>query len=57
MTRLLVDFSAGFSQGAGIGRYARAVVPRALAALPGWETTLLYAEVGRRIARFQAEVM
>lgn len=57
MTRLLVDFSAGFSQRAGIGRYARAVVPRAVAGLPGWETTLLYAAAARTPEPFQREAL
>ena len=52
MTRLLVDYSAGFSQGAGIGRYARSVVPRAIVALPEWETTLIYAAATRSPPRF-----
>lgn len=52
MTRLLVDYSAGFSQGAGIGRYARSVVPRAVTALPEWETTLVYAAATRTPPRF-----
>lgn len=53
MVRLLVDDSAGFSQGAGIGRYARNIVPAALAELPGWTTTLLFAAPARSTEPFQ----
>jgi glycosyltransferase involved in cell wall biosynthesis len=53
MVRLLVDDSAGFSQGAGIGRYARNVVPAALAHLDGWSTTLIYAAPTRSPEPFQ----
>ena len=41
--RVLVDASAAFNQGAGIGRYARHVVPAAARVLPGVRFTLLYA--------------
>lgn len=41
--RVAVDFSAGAGQGAGIGRYARNVLPEAAAALPDWEFALWYA--------------
>lgn len=41
--RILVDDSAAFHQGAGIGRYAREVVPAAAAALPFARWTLLHA--------------
>ncbi len=57
MTRLLIDYSAGFSQGAGIGRYARSVVPRAVAALSEWETTFVYAAATRTPPRFHAAAL
>lgn len=57
MDRLLIDYSAGYSQGAGIGRYARNVVPAALASLPDWPVTLAYAAGGRQAESHQAEAM
>jgi glycosyltransferase involved in cell wall biosynthesis len=53
MVRLLVDDSAGFSQGAGIGRYARNVLPAALKHLADWTTTLFYAAPTRTPEPFQ----
>src|SRR5829696_1454583 len=53
MVRLLVDDSAGFSQGAGIGRYARNILPAALSDLGGWSTTLLYASAHRSPEPYQ----
>jgi glycosyltransferase involved in cell wall biosynthesis len=41
--RLLVDDSAAFNQGAGIGRYARNVLPAAVRRLPSARVTLWYA--------------
>ncbi|MGH2531580.1 MAG: glycosyltransferase family 4 protein [Thermomicrobiales bacterium] len=41
--RILVDDSAAFNQGAGIGRYARNIIPAAAAHLPGADFRLLYA--------------
>jgi len=41
--RLLVDDSAGFNQGAGIGRYARNILPALAAAWPRLDLTLFYA--------------
>lgn len=41
--RVVVDASAAFNQGAGIGRYARGVVPAAARALPGARFSLVYA--------------
>jgi len=44
--RVLVDDSAAFDQGAGIGRYARNVVPAAAACLPDAVFTLVHATAG-----------
>lgn len=55
--RLLIDFSAGFSEGAGIGRYARSVVPAALRDLGDWDVRLLYAAATRRPEPFQAAAL
>lgn len=41
--KILVDDSAAFNQGAGIGRYARNILPAAAALLPGAEFLLLFA--------------
>ncbi len=41
--RVAVDFSAAVNQGAGIGRYARNVVPAAASCLAGWSFDLWYA--------------
>src|SRR5688572_18979788 len=54
--RLLIDYSAAMNQGAGIGRYARGVVPVALAelaSLPVIETQLFFASDQRGPARFE----
>jgi glycosyltransferase involved in cell wall biosynthesis len=40
--RIAIDQSAGFNQGAGIGRYARNLVPALAAQLPGATLTLWY---------------
>lgn len=47
MRRVLVDDSAAFNQGAGIGRYARNVVPAAAAFLPETFFRLCYAPTRR----------
>lgn len=44
--RLLIDDSAAVNQLAGVGRYARHVVPALVAARPDWEVTLGYAPGG-----------
>lgn len=41
--RLIIDDSAAFNQLAGIGRYARHVVPALMAVRPGWDYCLTYA--------------
>jgi glycosyltransferase involved in cell wall biosynthesis len=50
--RLLVDDSAAFNQGAGIGRYARNVLPAAVRRLPSARVTLWYAPSGPGPAPF-----
>jgi glycosyltransferase involved in cell wall biosynthesis len=50
--RVLVDDSAAFNQGAGIGRYARHLVPAAAARLPGSHFRLCYAPARRGEAPF-----
>jgi glycosyltransferase involved in cell wall biosynthesis len=44
--RIAIDQSAGFNQGAGIGRYARNLVPALVASLPDSQFTLWYAPDG-----------
>jgi glycosyltransferase involved in cell wall biosynthesis len=55
--RLVVDDSAAFNQGAGIGRYARNIVPSAIRHLPGTGVTLWYAPSVPGPAPFAAETM
>lgn len=55
--RVLVDHSAAFHQGAGIGRYARRVVPAAAAALPRARWTLFHAPSRPGRPRFEAETI
>ncbi len=54
---VIVDASAAFNQGAGIGRYARSVVPAAAQALLGASFGLFYAPVRSGTARFAAETL
>lgn len=52
--RIAIDDSAAFNQGAGIGRYARNLVPAMLRELPDAKTTILYApepSIGSRFAQ------
>jgi len=55
--RVLVEDSAAFDQGAGIGRYARNVVPAAAVCLPGAAFSLVYAAAGSGPAPFAEEVL
>ncbi len=55
--RVLVDHSAAFNQGAGIGRYARHVVPAAARALPESVFTLFYASERSGPAPFAAAAL
>jgi glycosyltransferase involved in cell wall biosynthesis len=58
--RLLIDASAAFNQGAGIGRYARSLLPptiRELAGAPDFALTLFYASARAGAASFEREVM
>ncbi len=56
--RLLIDASAGFNQGAGIGRYSRSLLRAALPKLePEFDVRLWYASDERRGARFEREAM
>jgi glycosyltransferase involved in cell wall biosynthesis len=50
--RITIDNSAAFNQGAGIGRYARNVVPAALSRLLDVEAVLFYAPEPNSGARF-----
>jgi len=50
--RIAIDNSAAFNQGAGIGRYARNVVPAALNDLPDAEAVLFYAPEPNTGAKF-----
>lgn len=53
--RVLIDDSAAFNQGAGIGRYARHVVPAAMRAVPEATWTLAYAPLASGPAPFEAD--
>ncbi len=56
--RLLIDSSAGFNQGAGIGRYSRSVLRAALPSLQSdFDIRLWYASDTRHGARFEREAM
>lgn len=55
--RVVVDHSAAFNQGAGIGRYARNLVPALARALPSAELTLWYAPEPGVGARFAADAV
>jgi glycosyltransferase involved in cell wall biosynthesis len=55
--RILVDDSAAFNQGAGIGRYARNVLPAAARHLPEARFSLIYAPETRGEAVFSQETM
>jgi glycosyltransferase involved in cell wall biosynthesis len=56
--RLLIDASAGFNQGAGIGRYARCLLDAALPALAErFDLRLWYASDSGAVARFQDEAL
>jgi glycosyltransferase involved in cell wall biosynthesis len=51
--RLVVDDSAAFNQGAGIGRYARNIVPAAVRFLESSDVTLWYAAEGAQPPQFE----
>ena len=55
--RIVVDASAAFNQGAGIGRYARNVVAAAARILPDASFGLFYAPTHRGAAPFAAEAI
>jgi len=55
--RVLVDDSAAFNQGAGIGRYARQVLPAAAAHLPHASFRLCYAPARRGVPPFAATTL
>ena len=55
--RIVVDASAAFNQGAGIGRYARNVVAAAARTLPEASFGLFYAPAYRGIAPFAVETI
>ena len=55
--RLLIDDSAAFNQLAGIGRYARHIVPALLAARPDWETRIAYAPDHRALEAARQETL
>jgi glycosyltransferase involved in cell wall biosynthesis len=55
--RLVVDDSAAFNQGAGIGRYARNIVPRASRHLRETDLTLWYAPSSSGAPPFAAETL
>jgi glycosyltransferase involved in cell wall biosynthesis len=55
--RVLVDHSAAFHQGAGIGRYGRQVVPAAAAELPRARWTLFHAPSRPHPPRFEVETL
>src|SRR5215210_8020067 len=55
--RVVVDDSAAFNQGAGIGRYARQVVPAATRCLPGARFRLVYAPSRSGIAPYGEATM
>ena len=56
--RLLIDASAGFNQGAGIGRYSRSLLRAALPALQSeFDVRLWYASDTRHGARFEPEAL
>lgn len=55
--RVLVDDSAAFNQGAGIGRYARQLVPAAAAHMPLASFRLCYAPARRGVAPFAAATL
>jgi glycosyltransferase involved in cell wall biosynthesis len=56
--RLLIDDSAGFNQGAGIGRYSRSLLRAALPALASeFDLRIWYASDTRHGARFEAEAL
>lgn len=48
MSRILVDASAAFDQGAGIGRYARNILSRLVPTMPEIEWTFFHAPAGER---------
>ena len=50
--RIAVDYSSAFNQGAGIGRYARNLVPAVVRAMPDIELALFYARDPDKGARF-----
>ena len=55
--RIAIDHSAGFNQGAGIGRYARNLVPELVREMPGASFTLWYAPEPGRGAVFAEQAM
>jgi glycosyltransferase involved in cell wall biosynthesis len=55
--RILIDDSAAFNQGAGIGRYARNVLPAAARHLPDAQFSLVYAPETRGEAVFGQETV
>ncbi len=55
--RVVIDASAAFNQGAGIGRYARNVIPAAAVALPNTSFGLFYAPAGPGPAPFGADAL
>ncbi len=55
--RVVIDASAAFNQGAGIGRYARNVIPAAARALPDTSFGLFYAPARPGPASFEADAL
>ncbi len=55
--RVVIDASAAFNQGAGIGRYARNVIPAAALALPNTSFGLFYAPARPGPAPFGADAL
>jgi glycosyltransferase involved in cell wall biosynthesis len=55
--RVLVDDSAAFNQGAGIGRFARNILPAAARLMPDSTFSLLYAPSHRGPSPYQSDVV
>jgi glycosyltransferase involved in cell wall biosynthesis len=55
--RVLVDDSAAFNQGAGIGRYARNILPAAARLMPDSTFSLVYAPSERGPSPYQTDVV
>lgn len=58
LPRLLIDASAGFNQGAGIGRYSRCILRAALPVLePDFDIRLWYACDSKHAAKFEQQAL